>query len=109
MPSSLSSSEHSDVRGCSANVMLAADPMLGGSKEIRNMEFEAAQAGQAVRWTTLEISRNCDYFRGNPEDDRSMNPKRGEPKKGDLDPCRFAHSPNLRTTIGSPKGKKLAP
>ena len=33
-------------------------------------------------WTTLEISRNCDYFRGNPEDDRSMNPKRGEPKKG---------------------------
>ena len=36
----------------------------------------------AQPWTTLEISRNCDYFRGNPEDDRSMNPKRGEPKKG---------------------------
>ena len=43
---------------------------------------ENSNANLNSEWTTLEISRNCDYFRGNPEDDRSMNPKRGEPKKG---------------------------
>ena len=40
--------------------MLAADPMLGGSKEIRNMEFEAAQAGRAVRGGNQEVKGSLD-------------------------------------------------
>ena len=47
-------------------------------------------------WTTPEISRNCDYFRGIQRMTKLWILERGEPiwgnpKKVDLDPCRFAH------------------